>query len=97
MKTIDDIKIILREHKDELASRYRVREIGVFGSFVRNEHNETSDLDVLVEFSEPVSLFEFMDLEDYLENLIEVKIDLVSKKGLKPYIGRNILNEVIYI
>lgn len=56
-----------------------------------------SDLDVHVEFTEPVGFFEFIDLEEYIEGLVGIKIDLVSVKGLKPYIGNQILNEVIYV
>ena len=58
---------------------------------------EKSDVDVLVEFEEPVGLFEFMDLEAYLTGLLGVKVDLVSKKALKPHIGKHILEEVISI
>jgi predicted nucleotidyltransferase len=54
-------------------------------------------VDVLVEFEEPVGLFEFMDLEMYLSDLLGVKVDLVSKKALKPHIGERILKEVILI
>jgi predicted nucleotidyltransferase len=74
-----------------------VKTIGVFGSYVRGEQKRGSDVDVLVEFEEPVGLFEFMDLEDYLSELLGVKVDLVSKKALKPHIGENILQEVIMI
>ncbi|OHD63821.1 MAG: nucleotidyltransferase [Spirochaetes bacterium RBG_13_51_14] len=97
MKTIDEIERTLREHKIELASKFHVSKIGIFGSYVRHEPKEQSDLDLLVEFSQPIGLFEFMDLEGYIEDLVGIKIDLVSAKGLKPYIGKNILNEVIYI
>ncbi len=74
-----------------------MKTIGVFGSYVRGEQKETSDVDVLVEFEEPVGLFEFMDLEEYLTGLLGVKVDLVSKKALKPHIGKHILEEVISI
>jgi uncharacterized protein len=97
MKTIAEIEKTLRDHKDFLSSRYHVNTIGIFGSYVRHEPTELSDLDVLVEFSQPVGLFEFMDLEEYLEQLTGIKVDLVSRKGLKPFIGKQILNEVMYI
>ena len=74
-----------------------MKTIGVFGSYVRGEQKEGSDLDVLVEFEEPVGLFEFMALENYLSDLLGVKVDLVSKKALKPHIGKRILEEVIMI
>ena len=94
---IDRIKHILSENKEQLRYNYKVKEIGVFGSFVRNEQKRGSDLDILVEFEEPVGLFKFMDLEDHLKSLLGVRIDLVSKKALKPYIGKHILEEVVYI
>jgi len=97
MKKRDEIEKTLREHKAELASRFHVSKIGIFGSYVRNEPRKTSDLDLIVEFSEPIGMFEFMDLEGYIEDLVGMKIDLVSAKGLKPYIGKNILSEVIYL
>ena len=74
-----------------------MKTIGVFGSYVRGEQKRQSDVDVLVEFEEPVGLFEFMDLEMYLTDLLGVKVDLVSKKALKPHIGERILKEVIMV
>ena len=97
MNTLKEIEEILKSHKDEMATRYHVKEIGIFGSYVRGENVKNSDLDVLVEFSTPVSLFEFIDLEEYITGLIGIKVDLVSKKGLKPRIGKNVLSEVVYI
>ncbi|MCJ7429603.1 nucleotidyltransferase family protein, partial [Candidatus Bathyarchaeota archaeon] len=69
----------------------------VFGSFVRGEQRKASDVDVLVEFVEPVGFFEFMALEDYLSVLLGVKVDLVSKKALKPRIGERVLSKVAYV
>jgi len=97
MQDVEDIKRILLQHKTELKKRFRVKTIGVFGSYVRGEQKRQSDVDVLVEFEEPVGLFEFMDLEMYLTGLLGVKVDLVSKKALKPHIGERILKEVAMI
>lgn len=94
---LNKIKEILKQNKKELKDKYKIKEIGVFGSYVRGEEKKRSDIDILVEFKEPVGLFEFMDLEEYLEELLGVKVDLVSKKALKPRIGQHILKEVIYI
>ena len=80
-----------------MRKRFKVKTIGVFGSYVRGEQNRQSDVDLLVEFEEPVGLFEFMDLEMYLTDLLGVKVDLVSKKALKPHIGERILKEVTMI
>jgi predicted nucleotidyltransferase len=97
MQTIEDIKRTLSQHKSEIKNRFKVKTIGVFGSYVRGEQRQKSDVDVLVEFEEPVGLFEFMDLEMYLTGLLGVKVDLVSKKALKPHIGERILEEVVMV
>jgi len=94
---LNEIKEILKQNKKELKDKYKIKKIGVFGSYVRGEEKKRSDIDILVEFSEPVGLFEFMDMEEYLEKLLGVKVDLVSKKALKPRIGQHILKEVVYI
>ena len=96
-KKIDQIIIKLRENKPVLEEKYKVKTLGVFGSYVRGEQKKTSDLDILVEFQQPVGLFEFMELEDFLETKMGVKIDLVSKKALKRRIGKHILEEVINV
>ncbi len=96
-KKIDQIIMKLRENKHFLEEKYKVKTLGVFGSYVRGEQKKGSDLDILVEFQQPVGLFEFMELEDFLETKMGVKIDLVSKKALKPRIGKHILEEVINV
>ncbi len=97
MRDVEDIKRALSQHKTELRKRFKVKTIGVFGSYVRGDQKRQSDVDVLVEFEEAVGLFEFMDLEIYLTDLLGVKVDLVSKKALKPHIGERILKEVIMV
>ena len=97
MKTLEEIKAILQKQKAHLTAKYKVKEIGIFGSFVRGEQKKNSDLDILVEFCEPVDFFAFLDLEEYLKKTVKVKIDLVSKKALRPYIGKHILKEVVYL
>ncbi|MCM8807979.1 MAG: nucleotidyltransferase family protein [Candidatus Omnitrophica bacterium] len=99
VKTLKEIKIILESLKPELAKKYKIKEIGVFGSWVRGEQKKNSDIDILVEFEENsgISLFDFIEIEDYLRKKVGIKVDLVEKKALKPYIGKNILSEVIYL
>jgi len=97
MPTLEKIKSILAGRKKDLTDRFKVKEIGIFGSYVRGEQKKKSDIDVLVEFREPIGLFQFLDLEEYLTDLIGTKVDLVSKKALKPYIGARILKEAIYV
>jgi len=97
MIQLEKVRLILENHKAEMMKKYKVKEIGIFGSYVKNLQNKNSDLDILVDFSEPISFFQFLDLEEYLENLFHLKVDLVSKKALKPKIGENILREIAYI
>lgn len=97
METLEEIEKILREHKEELRERFKVREIGIFGSYVRGEQSKVSDIDILVEFYETPSLFEFIELEMYLSKLLGVKVDLVMKKALKPHIKQYVLREVVYV
>lgn len=97
MKTQGKIEETLRQHKPLLTEKFKVAEIGIFGSYIRGEESKGSDVDILVEFKKPVGFLEFMDLEDYLENLIGRKVDIVSKKALKPRIGEQILKEVVYV
>lgn len=94
---IDQIKDSINKHKDFLKSTYYVKDIGVFGSVIRGEDTKSSDVDVLVEFSKPIGLFKFLELEDFLSKIIGKKIDLVTKKALKPIIKEEILQEVIYV
>ena len=88
---------ILKDHKKELKKRYVVKEIGAFGSFVRGEDKKKSDFDILVEFEEEakIGLLKFVNMENYLSELLGVKVDLVEKSVLKPRIGKHILKEVV--
>jgi len=98
MEGIKKIKDILDKNKEELKKTYKVKDIGIFGSYARGEQKKTSDIDILVEFEEAIGLFKFMELEEYLIKILGVKkIDLVTKGALKPYIGTEILKEVIYV
>ena len=76
-----------------LEEKHHVKSLEVFGSFLRGEEKEDSDLDLLVTFSETPSLFGFVGLENYLSDLLGVKVDLVMKDSLKPNIGERILAE----
>jgi len=97
MKKIEEIKSKLEELKPILKEKFKVKSIGVFGSYIRGEEKEKSDLDILVKFEEPVSLLKFIELENYLSDSIGVKVDLVMKSALKPRIGKHILEEVVNI
>jgi predicted nucleotidyltransferase len=99
MKTTEEIRQILEEHKDEVIRKYKVREIGIFGSFVRGEQKKRSDIDILVEFDEKniPGLLKFIEMERYLEKLLRRKVDLVRKGGIRPELREIILKEVVYI
>jgi predicted nucleotidyltransferase len=99
MKTLDEIAEILQAQKPLLAQEYGVREIGVFGSYVRHEQRPDSDLDVLIEFEQPtrIGLIALVGLENYLSDLLGVKVDLVIRKNLKRRIGEHILQEVVML
>ncbi len=94
---VDHILAALRAHLPELREQYGIRNLWVFGSYVRAEAKKRSDLDVLVEFRDgsTLSLFGFVRLERRLSELIGINVDLVEKSGLKPAIGRRILEEVV--
>ena len=97
MKTLDEIKELIQNHKDELRQQYGLKEIGVFWSYVRGVQREDSDLDILVEFEKPVGFVKFLQLENRLSELLGVKVEIVTKKALKPFIGKRILQEVMYV
>jgi len=97
MSELERIKRTLEKHEKELKEKYGIKAIGIFGSYVRGEQKEMSDLDVLVEFEKPVDFFEFLELEECLERLLNVKVDLVLKRALKPGIAKSVLKEVVYV
>ena len=97
MKSEKKVEEVLKQHKKDLAEKYRVKEIGVFGSYVRGEQGKRSDVDILVEFEEVPDLFKFIELERYLERILKKKVDLVEKNGLRPRLKDIILNEVVYV
>lgn len=96
-KNLNQIKKIINAHSDIIKYTYKVKNIGVFGSIARGDNTKVSDVDLLVELSEPLSFFRFIDLENYLSQIIGAKVDLVTKKALKPIIKEEILQEVVYV
>lgn len=99
MKNLQDFQEKLSQSKAFLQHKYKVTKIGIFGSYVRGEATNNSDLDILVEF-EPnfkFGLLTFCNLENYLTELLGIKVDLVMKEGLKNKIGQQIITEVIYL
>ena len=99
MKSLEEIKNTLTKQKQELRQKYGITEIGIFGSYVRGEQKKQSDVDLLVKFEEPsnLTLLDFIRLENYLSEILGVKVDLVEKTTLKPRIGKRVLQEVVNI
>jgi predicted nucleotidyltransferase len=97
MRRLEEIDRILAERLPELRAQFGVREFGIFGSCVRNEQTPGSDVDILVSFERPVGFLAFLRLESYLASLLGARVDLVSRKALKPAIGRRILSEVRFV
>ncbi len=91
----DAILAGLRQALPDLKERWPIRSLGVFGSFARGDVTDASDLDVLVEFERPVDMFSFLALEEALAALSGKRVDLVTRRALKPFIGRNILRDLV--
>lgn len=99
MRTLDEIKEILQAQKPYLTEKFGVTEVGVFGSYVRNEQRPDSDVDILIELERPpqISLIGLVELQYYLSDVLETKVDVALKKNLKKRIGKRILGEVVPI
>lgn len=98
MISTDEIFDILRAEKGKLREK-GVTEIGLFGSYLRGEATESSDIDILIDLSENsrMTLFTLTELEQHLSTRFEKKVDLVIRRDLKPGIGARILSEVKYV
>ena len=98
MNNTEIVKKKLASYKPILLDKYKVKEIGIFGSYGRGEQKQQSDLDLLVDFTESISLLDFIHLENGAASLLlGVKVDLVMKTALKPRIGKHILEEVVLV
>ena len=87
----------LKQEFSYLKSKYYVKKIGIFGSFAKDEQRETSDVDIIVDFSRPIGFFLFLQLEDYISEKLGMKVDLVTPEALKPLLKEEILEETIYV
>ena len=97
MRSLDEIRQRLSNQKLLLQKKYKINSLGVFGSYVRGEQKQESDLDVLIDYEEVPSLITLIELENHLSDLLEVKVDLVTRRGIKPQLRNHILEEVIYL
>lgn len=96
MKSLPEIKSILSSNKDYLSLKYNIKQLAIFGSYSRSEETKNSNLDIIVEFNKPIGI-EFIDLANELEKFLNIKVDLVSKKGIKPQYFSRIQNELIIV
>jgi predicted nucleotidyltransferase len=97
MRTFEEVKELLQKNKPKFREQYGLKNIGIFGSYVRGEQVTESDLDILVELEKPIGFVKFMRLENALAQLLGVRVEIVTKKALKPHIGKRILEEVKYV
>lgn len=96
MRSINEIRSILNNHKIKLFNDYPIKSLAIFGSYSRNEQNQVSDLDIIVEFSDNIGI-RFIDLGDELEQLTGLKVDLVSRGGIKEKYFNSIRSDLIYV
>ncbi|MBN1324573.1 MAG: nucleotidyltransferase family protein [Methanotrichaceae archaeon] len=95
IRRLEDLILTLRCHMPEIASRYDVMSMEIFGSYVRGEQDEESDLDVLVEYEKVPGLFKYIELENHLEELLGINVYLVMKRSLLPQIEKRVLAEAV--
>ena len=96
MTSLNQIRSVLSNNKNSLKQKYKISKIGIFGSYCRNDATKESDVDILVEFSEPIGL-DFVLLAEELELLLGNKVDLVSLKAVKPRLKKYIEEDLIYV
>ena len=87
---------VLKANKLDLEARYHLTSIGIFGSFAREDFQEDSDIDILIDYDQPIGM-EFIDLAEELEKILNRKVDLVSKKGVKQKYFEEIKKDLIYV
>jgi uncharacterized protein len=95
---VDKSKIssVLAANREKLVLKYHLKSIGIFGSFTRDDFTDDSDIDILIDYDQPLGI-EFIDLADELETILNRKIDLVSRKGIKPKYFEEIQKDLLYV
>jgi uncharacterized protein len=96
MKSLNEIERLLTQHKQQLTEKYQIKRIGLFGSIVRGDANNVSDIDILVEFDRPIGL-DFVLLAEELKEILGVKVDLVILNAIKPRMFEHIKQDLIYV
>ena len=88
---------ILQIHKDHLEEKFYIKKIAIFGSFAVGKQKQGSDIDIMIELHQPIGFFKFLEMEEMLAHLLGRRVDLVTKKALKPAIKKTVLKEAIYV
>ena len=96
MEQLAEIRKVLEQLKPELVRKFHVQTIGLFGSVVRDDFSPYSDIDIIVDFAQPIGI-EFIDLADYMEQHLQKKVDLVSRNGVKDKYFKTIEQEIVYV
>ncbi len=100
MKTLEEIKTTLTKHKEKLKQNYKVKKIGIFGSYARGEQKEDSDVDLVVEFEKPIGL-KFIELSDYIEKALGKKVDILTPAGIQSIrikkVAEDIKKSIVYV
>ena len=96
MRKINEIKTVLDKHRNHLFQAYPIKSIAIFGSYAREENTEDSDLDILVEFNDKIGI-RFIDLADEVEKIVGLKVDLVSRNGIKDGYLKAIYPDLVYV
>jgi len=92
---IKKMKTVLAAHREIMKRKYKVEELGLFGSYARGEQKKTSDIDILVKFKDNATLFDFVGLGEFLEEKLKKKVDLVSEGGVRKELEKNIRQDLI--
>lgn len=95
MKTFNEIKSILQIHAAELHDRYGITNLAIFGSVVREEAGEDSDVDILADFERPIGLIELCSAENYLIDLLGMEVDLIPRENIRPELREHIYAEAV--
>ena len=92
---IDDMKVLIKQHRTEIRQMFKAEIIGIFGSYARGEQKAGSDVDVLVNFDNGATLFDLVGLGDYLEEMLDIPVDVVSMRALHPMMRDDVLRELV--
>ncbi|MDX1920821.1 MAG: nucleotidyltransferase domain-containing protein [Candidatus Caenarcaniphilales bacterium] len=96
MKSLQEVKSIIFGLKPYLREKYGVLEVEIFGSYSRDEQTQNSDLDLIITLDKPLG-FEFLDLCDYLDSQLDVKVDILTQKGIKKNFYNSIKGDIVHV